>query len=280
MKISKLQIQNYRSIKEIFISCSSLLTFLGPNNHGKSNVLSALEFALSTSAKPVEQDFFAYRKSDDNELWVEMTFQDLTEQEGTTFKRYVLSDGCIRIRKTARLLSSGVEILYNGWLEEPEDKWLRAENAEKYTSREKVQGTSLNDFVPESGRITKAMIEEAQQKYIEEHREDLKFKARLETSHLLGQKNVAGGVLPEFFLIPAVRDLTDEIKIRATTTFGRLMNRAVRDMAERDERFINAKEQLRTVVDSLNARDSAGKTTNELSALEQSYRKRAERLAS
>ena len=269
MKISKLQIQNYRSIREMSISCSSLLTFLGPNNHGKSNVLSALEFALSTSAKPVEQDFFVHRKADDNELWVEMTFQDLTEQERTTFKRYVLSDDCIRVRKTARHLSNGVEILYNGWLEEPGDEWLRGENAGNYTSREKVQGTPLNDLVPKTGRVSKAMIEDAQQKYIEEHREDLVLKARLETSPLLGQRNVAGGVLPEFFLIPAVRDLTDEIKIRTTTTFGRLMNRAVRDMAERDQRFINAKEQLRTVVDSLNARDSEGKATNELSVLEQ-----------
>ena len=273
MKISKLQIQNYRSIRKISISCSSLLTILGPNNHGKSNVLSALEFALSTSAKPAEQDFFAHRKSDDNELWIEMTFQDLTEQEGTTFKRYVLSDGCIRVRKTARLLSSGVEILYNGWLEEPEDEWLRVENVGKYTSREKVQGTPLNDLVGDSGRVSKAMIEEAQQKYIEEHREDLDFKRRLETSPFLGQKNVAGGVLPEFFLIPAVRDLTDEIKIRATTAFGRLMNRAVRDMAERDERFVNAKEQLRTVVDSLNARDDKDTVANELSVLEKGIEK-------
>ena len=268
MKISNLEIRNYRSVDHISISCDSLLTFLGPNNHGKSNILSALEFALSTSAKPVEQDFFAFREANDNELWVEMTFRDLTEQETNTFKRYVLSGGCICIRKTARLSDGSVTLAYNGWLEEPEDEWLRAENAKKYSTRERVKGIPLGDFVPDGGRITKAIMADAQQQYIEMHRETLTFQRHLETSPLLGQKNVAGGVLPEFFLIPAVRDLSDEIKIRSTTTFGRLMNRAVRDMAERDERFNDARMQLRSLIDSLNERDSSKHSTNELSLLE------------
>ena len=80
---------------------------------------------------------------------------------------------------------------------------------------------------------------------------------------------MGGGVLPEFYLIPAVRDLTDEIKIKTTTTFGRLMNRAVREMAERDQRFIVAREQLSEVVSSLNDRQSHDKNTNEIAVLEQ-----------
>ena len=103
MRISNIKIKNYRSIKELSIDCCPLLTLLGPNNHGKSNVLSALEFGLTTSAKPVEQDFFAHREAGNDELWVEITFSDLTAQEKNTFKRYVLSDDTICIRKSARL---------------------------------------------------------------------------------------------------------------------------------------------------------------------------------
>jgi len=89
MRINKLKIHNYRSIRDLEMQCLSMVTLLGPNNHGKSNLLSALEFGLSTSAKPVEQDFFAYRDPNDNELWIEMTFHELTKQEKTTFNRYV-----------------------------------------------------------------------------------------------------------------------------------------------------------------------------------------------
>lgn len=268
MRLSGLTIRNYRSIKDLALECSRLVTLLGPNNHGKSNLLSALEFGLSTSAKPTDADFFAHRDSDSNELWVEMTFSELTNQERNTFKRYVLADGTACIRKTARIENGIVEIAYNGWAEQPAEDWLCSGNAGNYTVRDKINATPLKDLVPTSGRISKANVEEAQQKYIDDHRAELTFSRALETSPLLGQKNVGGGVLPEFFLIPAVRDLTDEIKIRATTTFGRLMNRAVREMAERDPRFAEARAQLQSVIAALNQREGESGTVNELAALE------------
>ena len=268
MRITKLEICNYLSINRLSIECSPLLTLLGPNNHGKSNVLSALEFGLTTSAKPVDQDFFAHRKKGNDDLWVEMMFSELTDQEKNTFKRYVLSDNTICIRKTARLSDGGVEVLYNGWVEEPKQEWLRATNAGDYTSRDNIRATPLADLVPQSGRITKAIIEEAQRDYLELNKVDLEFSKALEPGPLLGQKNVGGGVLPEFFLIPAVRDLTDEIKIKTTTTFGRLMNRAIREMTERDQRFIQVREQLEAVMSSLNQRDGGNESSNELAVLE------------
>lgn len=268
MRLCGLTINNYRSIKNLSLDCTPLLSLLGPNNHGKSNVLSALEFGLSTSSKPAEEDFFIHRDSESDQLWVEMTFFELTEQERTTFKRYVLSDSTICIRKTARVQNGNIETYYNGWVEQPEEEWLRAENSGNYSTRDKINETPLSELVPQSGRITKAQVEEAQQKYIEEHHAELDFSRALETGPLLGQKNVGGGVLPEFYLIPAVRDLTEEIKIKTTTTFGRLMNRAVREMAERDPRFTEARTQLETVLSSLNQRGSEDSSTNELARLE------------
>jgi len=247
-----------------------MVTLLGPNNHGKSNLLSALEFGLSTSAKPVEQDFFAYRDSNDNELWIEMTFHELTEQEKNTFKRYVLFDDTICIRKTARLTTNGIEVTYNGYVEQPNEEWLQAEKAADYTSRDQISGTPLKDLVPQTGRLTKTNIVEAQQKYIQAHKGELTFKRTLEQEPLLGQKNVAGGILPEFYLIPAVRDLTDEIKVKATTTFGRLLNRAVSEMAQRDPRFVEARKRLEEVVASLNTRDAEEGRSNQLAELEKS----------
>jgi len=270
MRINKLKIHNYRSIQDLEMQCLSMVTLIGPNNHGKSNLLSALEFGLSTSAKPVEQDFFAYRDPNDNELWIEMTFHELTKQEKTTFNRYVLSDDTICIRKTARLTTNGIEFSYNGYVEQPNEEWLKAEKAADYTSREQISGTPLKDFVAQTGRLTKANIEEAQQSYIQAHKAALKFKSTLEQGPLFGAKNVGGGILPEFYLIPAVRDLTDEIKVKATTTFGRLLNRAVSEMAQRDPRFVKAREQLEEVVASLNTRDAEEGRNNQLALLEKS----------
>jgi CRISPR-associated exonuclease Cas4 len=269
MRIKTVKIHNYRSIRDLEMNCMPHMILLGPNNHGKSNVLSALEFALSTSAKPIEEDIFLYRAENDNVFWVEMIFHELTNQEKNTFKRYVLSDGTVCIRKTARMVNETPEIIYNGYVEQTNIEWLQADKASDYLSRENISLTPLKALVPESGKLTKVNIEEVQQKYIEQHKNELSFTRTLENAPLLGQRNVAGGILPDFYLIPAVRDLTDEIKVKTTTNFGRLLNRAVSEMAERDPRFTEARERLAEVVRSLNARENEGEG-NRLAVLEES----------
>lgn len=256
MRIKKLKIHNYRSIHELEMECLSMVTLLGPNNHGKSNVLAAIEFCLTTSNKPTEQDFFIGRSNEDNDLWVELTFNELTEQEKNTFKKYVLSDETICIRKTGQLNNGEVVISYNGYIEEPKEEWLRSDKAGEYTSRDTIDKTPLKDIVNPSGRLNKKDIEEAQQNYIKNHRNELIFLRSPENGPLFGSRNVAAGILPDFYLIPAVRDLTDEIKVKTTTTFGRLLNRAVQEMAERNPSFINAFNQLKEVVNNLNDRSN------------------------
>jgi CRISPR-associated exonuclease Cas4 len=208
-----------------------LMTLLGPNNHGKSNILSALEFGLSTSAKPADRDFFSYRDPEDNEMWIEMTFHELTDQEKNTFKRYVLSDGTLCIRKTARMQNGEIEVAYNGYVEQADEEWLRADKAGEYTTREKINDTPLEMPCSVERKVVETGVEEAQQKYIEQHRSDLNFTRTLEAGPLPRAEKRRGGVFG-LYLIPAVRDLTEEIKIKTTTAFGRLLNRAVREMAE------------------------------------------------
>jgi len=254
------------------MKCEPLVVMLGPNNHGKSNILLATEFMLSTSVKPSESDFFAFR-GEDEELWVELTFESLTEQERTTFRKYIRADGTLRVRKSARLTGPGpIEVGYNGWLQEPDDEWLRADNAKQLANRDEVNKTPLKDLVPSAGRITPTQITEAQQSYIEQHRTELRFQEVLESTPFLGQKNIGGGVLPEFHMIPAVRDLADETKVKSTTVFGKLLNRAIRDMADRDPRFRELKDGLEQLVKSLNRSDAPGERPAPLLALEQSLR--------
>lgn len=267
MEIEKIRIHNYRSIRDLEISCTSLVIMLGPNNHGKSNILSALDFALSTSSKPLKEDFFLFRE--DNELWVELTFHKLTEQECKTFEKYLTHEKTICIRKTARLREDDkIDVSYNGYVKEPTEWWLKNENIDILLKRDEIEKTPLKDYIPKTGRLTKKLISEAQKKFIEENYYKLKFEGRLETTPLLGRQNVAGGILPDFYLIPAVRDLSEETKIKGTTVFGRLLNRAVQEMADRDPQFIEIKEKLQEIIDNLNVRKDSEERPQQLIELE------------
>lgn len=258
MRIDEVHIHNYRSIRDLRFRVEPLMVLVGPNNHGKSNILRAIEFHLTPSAKPTPQDVFMARDNGDDELWVELCFRDLTDQERNTFKKYVLSDGRLRVRKSAKVSTSGSEASYQGYVEEPDEWWLRVDAYERLKSRDLIEQEAekvpqLRPLLKQSGRMTKGTITEFQQSYIAEHRPELSVTCRLESGPFMGQKNVAAGLLPDFYLVPAVRDLGDETRIASTTTFGRLVSRTVAEMLSNDARLGELQQQIDQAIVELEA---------------------------
>ena len=275
MRVRHLKIHKYRSIKDVDIEVRNTLILLGPNNHGKSNILGALEFGLSTSAKPVREDLCAFREPDEADLWVEMTFAELTTQEQTTFQKYLRDDKTIRIRKTATFDGAGnVTVGYRGYVQEPEEWWLKGSAYERLKTKEMVEAEAravppLMQILEGGGRITKGRVQEFQETFIHAHHDELTFTETLEDAPLLGAKNVAGGILPEFYLVPAVRDLSDETKMRGTAVFGRLLQRAVQEMTERDPRFVDLRNRMQQRIGELNDRtERSGEPPSQLAQLE------------
>ncbi len=247
-----------------------MVVLLGQNNHGKSNIIGALDFALNSS-KPNRDDLFAFAKPDDKEIWVEVSFDRLTDEEETTWQRYVQDNGTFRFRKTASFDDEDkVNIKYNGYVSEPDEEWLKADNVSNYTKHSAVSETPLKSYIPKSGQITKAKILKAQEEYIREHRADLDFSVVLEKGPLLGKKNVAKGLLPEFFLVPAVRDLDDESKVRNTALFGKLLTYAVSEMASMNPLYRNIEKQLDQLVSVLNAGPKTNDRPQQLTSIESS----------
>jgi len=269
MRICTAHIHNYRSIRDLELRCRPMLVLLGENNAGKSNIMAAIEFALTSSAKPEPEDLFAFRDADDETIWVELTFSDLTDQEKTTFQKYLRADGTVCIRKSAKWEGSGgPTISYNGYTQVPLDECLRSENGSQYTDRERAALTPFYSYLPATGRLTRAQVEEAQRKYIDENTPSVTFEEKLESGPLLGAKNVAAGVLPDFFFVPAVRDLDDEAKVKSTTIFGRLLSRAIDDMAANEPRFTELRDQLNVLVRSLNRSVDGAHRPQQLAELE------------
>jgi putative ATP-dependent endonuclease of OLD family len=68
MKITRVRIQNYRSIKHLEFQVGDLCALIGPNNSGKSNVIGALALVLGEtwpSVRSIEPaDFYAYSEED------------------------------------------------------------------------------------------------------------------------------------------------------------------------------------------------------------------------
>lgn len=260
MKIQKVSIHNYRSICDLNFQCEPMAVILGPNNHGKSNILSAIEFALSPGAKPSLSDFNIFC-GEEHLLWVEITFHELTGQEKTTFKKYMRQDGTFCIRKTATVNDGGkIEVSLNGYCQEPDLDWLKSSEVSNLTKREVINPLPLKDYVPTTGRVTQENIRDAQKRYIEEHEAEITYHEALETTPFLGPTNIGGGVLPDFYLVPAIRDLTDEIKSKGSSTFYRMLGRTIREIAEKDESFCALRDRVDQLAKTLNREE--GKEDN------------------
>ncbi len=195
MKIEKIYIKNWRSIKEQELQAQDLMVIIGQNNHGKSNLLSSILFFFG-DIKHHDLDFF----HGSIELYVELTFGSLDDSDKVTFKKYLTSDEKIVVRKSAFL---GGSFEYRGYIENPSEEWLQEANASAYTKRELANSLPFHPFLPDSGRITKQNIIDAQTSYIEQNRDEIEFTFEMQTTNFLGLKSVAKGIFGEVYFIPA-----------------------------------------------------------------------------
>ncbi len=244
MKIREVTIGNWRSIRTVTLSAHDLMIFIGQNNHGKSNILSAMLFFFGETGL----DGLDFHR-DTKELFVEAVFGDLDDADRTTFKKYVTAKNTMKVRKVATKEGG---FSYHGYVEAPEEDWLREASISAYTKREDAQALPLSDLLPAAGRITKDAFREAQEKYIQQHRDDLSFSYGIEEGPFLGAKNVAKGIFGEVYFVPSVKKAEDDLSTKGRSVFSALYARVINKMSETNKEFRDAKERIASLMRILN----------------------------
>lgn len=250
MKIEAVSISNWRSIKSLDIAFQDLMIFIGQNNHGKSNVLSAILFFFG-EIKPQDLDF----NRGTQELHVEVKFNDLDDTDKITFKKYITSDGRVTVRKTAFV---GGNFEYKGYVQNPLEDWLREANASSYSKREVAESLPFHPFLPTGGRLTKQDIIDAQTKYIEQNLATIKFNFELEETNFLGLKSVAKGIFGDVYFIPAVKDATEDFTVKEASAFGKLYAGIIESLSANNPDWKDTKTKLSALFGALNRVDENG----------------------
>ncbi|MHA1900208.1 MAG: ATP-dependent nuclease, partial [Promethearchaeota archaeon] len=91
MKIKKVAITNFRTIKQAEFYLYPYMVFVGKNNSGKSNIMKALDVFFGR--KPTIDDFRLEGKNRESEMSITLTFTDLLEGEEKLYKGNILFDG-------------------------------------------------------------------------------------------------------------------------------------------------------------------------------------------
>ncbi|RJG07904.1 DUF2813 domain-containing protein [Noviherbaspirillum cavernae] len=251
MNIEELCICNWRSIKNLEIKFQDLMIFIGQNNHGKSNVLSALLFFFG-EIKPHDLDF----NHGSEELYVETTFSDLDENDKRTFKKYLTSDNKLKVRKTA---FAGGSFEYKGYIQNPVEEWLQEASASEYAKREVAKTLPFYPYLPPEGRLTKQEVIDAQKKYIEDNKEAVELRFQMEETNFLGLKSVAKGIFGDVYFIPAIRDASDDFSSKEASAFGKLYTNIIDSLSSTNPEWKETKNKLSTLFGALNRLDCDGK---------------------
>jgi len=244
MKIQRVKIHNWRSIKDVDISFENLIVFIGQNNHGKSNVLSSLLFFFGIQTC-LDLDF----SKGEDECHVEVTFSDLDDHDKAQFAKYLTAANTITVRKQ---ISRGSAHEYHGYCEIPNDDWLKEENTGTYSTREAINATPLGALIPATGRVTKDIVRDAQVRYIEDNRAAIQLSYALEATNFLGAKSVAQGIFGEVYFVPAVKNASDEFSVKGKSIFNQLLGNVINDMSVSNPEYIEAKRKVHELTQILN----------------------------
>ena len=107
MKMSKIIIENYRSIEKVEINFDKFCIFVGQNNHGKTNLFEAIEWFYKAKSTQNDEHF---NKNKSNEISVEVFFDDVeksdidklkTPSNQTKIKNLIGDNTKFSVRKTS-----------------------------------------------------------------------------------------------------------------------------------------------------------------------------------
>ncbi len=258
MKLINFFVKNYRSIVDSGdIRIEPFQAFVGENNSGKSNLLYSIKIFLTPGLGGVQEaDFF----DPNNPIILKATFGELTASERKKLRIYLLGDKLI-LEKHIRLeqddKSGKIKPIseYHGYIAKPKDWWLSVEGVIEHegTTRPNWEQIAsehgIIDYVRiDSGNVNKSSYKSGLDKILIE-KEDIEFEEpELGQTQALGLQPVLLNLLPNFHLLPAITDYSDEIDKRSSSsTYRRLMG----DLADRVLRFDPKYQQIESTLNIL-----------------------------
>lgn len=261
MRMTKLTIHNYRSIKEIKnLRIEPLQALVGENNAGKSNILRALDCFLSPGAGGMDS---ADLNDPTQPAIIEAEFSGLSAGEKKRLRSYLIGDRILLQKKLtpekdAKSGKTKIEVEYHGYQAEPKEWFLSTTKIEAKDGRPKwkeiAEANGLLEYVKTADdKVTKASYEKGLAKYISEHDEVEYDAAELGKTQALGIPQNLLASLPEFYLLPGITDYSDEIDRRSSTTvFRRLMSDLADRIMRADARYVEIEAALAIVRHLLN----------------------------
>ena len=248
MKIENISIQNFKTfgLEKIEFSFNDLTALIGENSVGKSNVLEALDLFFNFTKTKISTK--SYHHNDYSKpIMITVKFKNLNSDELTTFKTHLDEQNDLTITQYIEAISKedGVELKdasiedidfiesKHGTKQIPTEEylWTIADKNPTKANLKKWWKTDLKigdfDFKTLFESEEEPTQEEFRDKLIqlnEEHYDAIPKEQITGDEKVLGWKSKLKANLPKFFYIPAIKNLSEDLKVTKTSALGELIN--------------------------------------------------------
>lgn len=238
MIIESVYIENFRCIKKTQLNCDELTVIIGRNGSGKSSFLKAIDIFYDVNAPITIEDFFNH--DTDLEIIIRVSYAKLTKDEIEEFQTYTKDNKLIVTKRINQKEGKFFQRYYAVAMQIPQFAGIRTISGKKEKRDKFKELIDSNILLGLSGSVKSAdEVDEIMATYETAHL-DLKQPVERE-EQFFGPKNIGGGKLDnytKFVLVPAVREVSDEISDKKGTSLYQLLDLIV-------YRQVNAREDIR-----------------------------------
>lgn len=241
MIIDSIHIENFRCIKKARLSCDELTVIIGRNGSGKSSFLKAIDIFYDVNAPITTEDFF--NRDITQEILLRVTYGQLKEDEIQEFQTYIRENKLIVTKKISEKDGKFIQKYYAAAMQIPEFAEARAITSKTDKKNKFNELIASGKFSGLSGNAKSADVAEELMASYEAAHPELKRPIEREEEQFFGTRNIGGGKLDKFtkfVLVPAIREVEDEISDKKGTSLYQLLDLLV-------FRHVNAREDIQAL---------------------------------
>ncbi|WP_328922249.1 ATP-dependent nuclease [Streptomyces griseoaurantiacus] len=227
MRISHVHVQNYRGLRDLQIPVSQFGCIIGENNAGKSSILQALDIFFSGPTLK-DTDFYDAR----NPLRIEVTFEEIKDEDLAR----LAEEHRGRIEKVAEggrlTLSRAYAVPGKGVLKQvddvPSDRRYWPSSVQELVAGkrgEELRQGAIYTFPELREKLSPKPTQKEVKEAIAELSANLSPAERTkgDVDLVTGMDKSIQALLPEVIYIPAVKELSDDLKTSESSSFGKLL---------------------------------------------------------
>jgi len=255
MKLASVKISKFKSINSLTLDLKDKLILVGENSSGKSNILKAIDLFYQDSIRGINEEHF-YNKDKSIPIEIVLTYDRLSDDDRAQkyLKHWIYEDN-IKVRKLIKydVSKNKFEAAFYGWQAKAREMHFDLSRFEEYKGKlkELIEKNKLPDyFKTAAGSVTQSSYKEGVSKHIEAGLVEFGNADWIENP--AGLKEVFSDLLPQFYLVPAIKDAQEESKTTQQTFMGKLVADLTNRIVSKNPEFGKVKQHLEDLKKFLN----------------------------